>query len=83
MKSRNIVLSKNFTLEPVVLGEYSDASAEHARSETARGVLGLNLISYQTLRLMPQVEVVDWLGEPSSFSPPQSLSAYLMLSLAM
>ena len=81
--SYDIALSKNFTLEPVLLGEYSDASTEHARSETARGVVGLNLISYQTLRLMPQVEVVDWLGEPSSLSPPQSLSAYLMLSLAM
>lgn len=83
LASYDIALSKNFSLQPVLLGEYFDASVEHARSETARGVFGLNLISYQTLRVMPQLEIVDWLGEPSSFSPPQSLSAYLMLSIAM
>lgn len=83
LMSYDIPLSKNFSLQPVILGEYSDASVEHAKSETVRGVLGLNLIGYETLRLMPQVEVVDWLGEPSSFSPPQSISAYLMLSLAL
>jgi len=81
--SYDIELSKSFTLQPVVLGEYFDASVAHSNSETWRGVAGVNGLIHETLRIMPQVEVVDWQGTPSTFSPPQSLTAYLMLSLEL
>ena len=81
--SYDVALSSDFALQPVVLGEYFDASTEHSLSESWRAVAGVNGIIHETLRIMPQVEVVDWQGDPSSFSPPQSLTAYLMLSLEL
>lgn len=81
--SYDIEIEKHFALQPVLLGEYFDASTEHAQSESWRGIAGLNGIVHETLRIMPQVEVVDWQGEPSNLSPSQSVTAYLMLSLKL
>lgn len=81
--SYDVKLTPSVVLEPVVLGEYSDASVDHADSESLRAVVGVNTIVHEDLRIMPQVEVVDWLGSPSTLSPTQSLTAYLMLSLSL
>ncbi len=81
--SYDIPLLEDFALQPVVFGEYFDASTEHSSSESWRWVAGINALIHQTLRILPQVEVVDWQGDPSNFSPPQSLTAYLMLSLQL
>lgn len=81
--SYDIPLLENFALQPVVFGEYFDASTEHSQSESWRWVAGINALIHETLRIMPQVEVVDWQGDPSNFSPPQSLTAYMMLSLEL
>lgn len=83
LASYDIKLTPEFAVQPVLLGEYSDSSTDHADSETVRGVVGVNGVIEKTLRIMPQVEVVDWLGDPSALSPKQSLTAYLMLSLAL
>lgn len=81
--SYDIALLDDFALQPVVLGEYFDASTEHSNSESWRWVAGVNGLIHETLRIMPQVEVVDWQGDPSGFSPKQSLTAYLMLSFQL
>lgn len=83
LMSYDVELTPDFALQPALLGEYSDASTDHSDSETLRAVVGVNGIIHDTLRVMPQVEVVDWLGSPSTLSPTQSLTAYLMLSLEL
>lgn len=79
----DIGLTAAFTLEPVVLGEYSDASVDHQDTETVRAIAGLNLLVHETLRFMPQVEVVRWLGSSSELSPSEGTATYLMVSLAL
>lgn len=81
--SYDISLSGVLTLQPVLLGEYADASTDHARSSTVRGVAGVNWLVHDTLRIMPQFELVRWLGEPSELSPSEGTNLYLMLSLAI
>lgn len=79
----DIPLTEALTLQPVVLAEYSDASVDHDSSSTLRGVFGVNWLFHETLRIMPQVELVRWLGAPSELSPSEGTSLYLMLSLAI
>jgi len=83
LASYDIPLTEEFTLQPVVFGEYSDASVDHDHSSTLRGIVGLNGVVHETLRIMPQVEVVRWLGEPSTLSPSEETVFYLMFSLAI
>src|SRR5690606_18089699 len=53
--SYDIALLDDFALQPVVLGEYFDASTEHSNSESWRWVAGVNGLIHETLRIMPQV----------------------------
>ena len=81
LASYDIPLTEALVLQPVVFGEYSDASIDHDRSSTLRGIAGLNWLIHDTLRIMPQVELVRWLGLPSELSPSERTVFYLMLSL--
>jgi hypothetical protein len=81
--SYDIPIGQEFALQPVALGEYADASTAHENSETLRTVIGLNLLVHETLRIMPQAEIVRWLGDPSELSPSQGTAIYLMVSLDM
>jgi hypothetical protein len=83
LTSYDVPLSPHVVLQPVLFGEYFDSSVDHSNSETLRTIVGLNWIFHETLRIMPQVELIHWLGDPSEFSPTEGLTPYLMFSLAM
>jgi hypothetical protein len=81
--SYDVPISPVLSLQPVVFGEYLDASTAHEDSESVRAVAGLNLLIHETLRIMPQAELVRWLGSPSELSPSERTAFYTMVSLAL
>jgi hypothetical protein len=75
----DIDLGRGVVLQPVLLGEYMDADTDISRDEAVRSVIGLNLIPTEGLRVMPQVEIVRSLRDPSVTSPITSSERYYVL----
>lgn len=83
----DFALPKQLVLQPIVLGEWTDADLDVKQSEAFRGIFGLNLLWDEHLRVMPQVELVrafDDQPEDMNENPfVSSETYYLMLSFQM
>lgn len=80
--SYDIPLSPDLVLQPAAFFEYADAHAKYLQTEAVRVVGGTNVILFEQLRIMPQLEVVNPLGQVSEFNPWAAKTAYyLLLSL--
>jgi len=77
--SYDIELDRELLLQPVLLAEYVDGGTDFSRNEAARGVLGLNLIVTDGLRVMPQVELVRSVRAASLESPWTNSERYYVL----
>lgn len=77
-------LSSDWALQPIVFAEVADANAQVSGTESVRLALGVNLLGYEHLRLMPQVALVRALGDASQQNPwPLSETYRLIFSLAL
>jgi hypothetical protein len=75
----DIALGAPWTLQPVLSFEYADADAEVSQTEAVRVVAGLNLLSSDGLRVMPQVELVRPLGTVSAQNPWEAGERYYVM----
>ena len=75
----DIPVGRGVALQPVLFGEYLDADTKFLRDEGVRGVVGLNVIIIDGLRVMPQVEVVRSLREASVTSPVENSERYYVM----
>ncbi len=82
LTSYDIKLTKNYTLQPALFGEYADAHSEFTETEAIRTVAGINSVLFEQLRIMPQVELIRPLGDVSALNPWLNTTAfYLLVSL--
>lgn len=55
-------LSQELALQPTFFFEWTDTDLDVSQDEAIRGLLGVNLLAFEVLRIMPYVEVVRPLG---------------------
>ncbi len=80
--SYDFELSRDFVLQPTLFGEYADANSDYTQTEAIRTVIGMNLLCYEDLRVLPQVEIIRSVGEVSSYNPwIAGESFYVLFSL--
>ncbi len=77
--SYDVALDSELALQPVLLAEYVDADTDFARDEAIRGVVGLNLILADGLRIMPQAELVRSVRAADGQSPWTNSERYYVL----
>jgi hypothetical protein len=77
-------LDAAWALQPTVFAEFADANAEISQTESARVVLGVNLIGHERFRVMPQLALVRSLGDTSQLNPWLESETYrLIFSLVL
>jgi hypothetical protein len=80
--SYDFELLEDLVLQPTLFGEYADANADNSQTEAIRTIIGINLLLYEDLRILPQVEIIRPLGEVSSYNPwVAEENFYILLSL--
>ena len=68
--SYDIDLPKGFTLQTVMLGEWTDADTGVLQSEAMRLIVGTNVLwKKDRIRVMPQAEFIRPLGKVSALNP--------------
>ena len=92
----DVPLTSEWTLQPVGFIEYADADSEYDQNESMRLVGGVNLLGYgQQLRIMPQVQLTQPVGDAIEFAQAtdpratgvnpwlEEKKVYLMVSLQL
>jgi hypothetical protein len=77
----DVALTSRWVLQPVLVGEWLDTDSEYSHDEAVRGVVGVNVIWDEHVRIMPQLEVIQPLGGPTPRSEVPTQTAYVLLSV--
>ncbi len=79
--SYDIGLNDDWTLQPVVFGEWADSNLEFRESEAVRTIIGVNALwNDEHLRIMPQIELVRPLDVSANTIWVASDAAYVFLA---
>lgn len=61
-------LGGDFDLQPVLVGDYADTDTEVSEDETLRVIAGINLRYRKSVRVMPQLAIIQPIGQRSARS---------------